>query len=580
MRDFWRGQRGEVQLTQEAIGGMVWFWIALVIVVALAFGGKVTAEVRSHIAYSSSVQALSDRLHQECKSALSCRAPSTDIFGNSNSDGHEIGFFTRTICSCGPLGKGEDLFWVYYYNSTAHTIQEYTSQWSGSAFTTWTPKGAPWTNITSADFINVLATTRANSSSPYYLPPVAQISGLADLTCSYGFTDYPGWNGTVDYTIQAGTNGKDGSVHSAVGQPNIYCLRGRTYIVAYFSPTPSPAPTPVALPAVWPAAVELAAPGTTLASASTPRNVAVRRWRFDFGAAFNALLGGAIASAQVGPLIRCTLDCPKVTPTPLSTPTPTPTPVLATPVPTMAPTPVPTATPSGGQCTAYAYSDANMTQRLPPGTKDPSGAVVVDANGCYMQGSSARIWVSETNYSGAFLDGANSCAPFVQEGTWYPTSAQGPTAAQTLTVASGASSGMCSVTFQDQSGASVSANVAIVAQCGSGTLANGYSCTFIQGWPGTDWVACDGDGSTYYSPGTDGTDHTGTVTVDPSSTGNGTITYNGNGNYTFTRSSPGTVVLDMNETWFTNVSGRTVSGYPFCKGYTTGSRLIGTITIN
>lgn len=304
------------------------------------------------------------------------------------------------------------------------------------------------------------------------------------------------------------------------------------------TPTPAPAPT------VFPAAIVFAAPGMTLASAP-------QQQRIDLAALINNLLGGGIASAQIprrcppfcvtpkpSPIPRTPTPAPTATPTPPSggggkigcppncgTPTPvptcppallqcrggsTPTPQPATPTPVPAtPTPTPvsvTPAPSSGSCTAVAYADTAMTQRLPAGTKNPyTGAVVVDSNGCYIaSGNSAAFTVHEDNYNGVFNDGSGTCGTEVRAGSWSPTSAQGPTASQTFT-ASSPTSAQCTVTFVDSRNAPATAVAAVMFPNPMYTQVNtqdsewSYQC--IDYWPSGGcrqggWV---GQGVTYTS---------------------------------------------------------------------------------
>ena len=475
---------------------------------------------------------LVDDLQTEEDDAWAIFNPPSDVLGKPNADGHEVDFYTRD-------GRQRTYFWSYTYDAAAQTLTRYRYASPGAA----PVKDASFAGITKFWSQTYPVTALQDAKTPVYSALYAGANLRSGIVHFYpGMPWIAGGNNITYAHIESATLSQDLELATQTAPT------GFTVVLWY---TPSPGPTASSPLAVWPAAVELSAPGTTLA--------------------------GARAAAALAP--GCGLDCPKPTFTPIATSSPGGTPA-PTAVPPITPTPSPTATPSGGPCTASAYEDAAMTQPLPPGATDPNGNIVVDSNGCYMAGSIAQIWVSEKDYSGVFNDGPNSCGELLSPGSWTPSSAQGPTAAQQFSVASGASTISCSVTFTDAYGGTVSANIGIIAQCGSGAVSVGGYCDFSETWPGTDFVACDGDGSTYYYPGTDGTDRTGTVTVDESSTGNGTITYNGNGSYTFIRTSAGTVVLDLNETWYTNKAGRTSGGYPMCKGVTTGTQLLGTITIN
>lgn len=308
MRIFWRAlvrtlrsRRGEAELAAQATEAILWLVMSVVIVGSLWFIGRAAGEMKGHIASNSSGSTLIDRMVEECRGvALSCRVPANDIFGASNADGHEVGFFARTECApsnpCGPLGKGEDLFWFYYWNKSAQTVQEYTEQWNGTAYTSPVAKGAPYTGVTNFVAANVLASARANSGSGYYNPVVAKITGLSDVNCSYGFTDFPGWNGTVDLLIEFGTNGKDGIFPASLGQDQIYCMPGRTYITAFYQgPSPTPAPIPAAS---WPEVLTLGVSGASVGTTSGASPVALTNDpAVAFAPVLNALLGGGVARA-------------------------------------------------------------------------------------------------------------------------------------------------------------------------------------------------------------------------------------------------------------------------------------------
>jgi hypothetical protein len=253
-------------------------------------------------------------------------------------------------------------------------------------------------------------------------------------------------------------------------------------IVLNYTPSPSPAPTVQPTPVVWPVAIQFAAPGTTI---SPPASQAMNASRYGIAAALNALLGGAIAQAQNVPRGGCRLDCPTPGPRPTIQRTPTPAPTLPpifnsptpqptpTPPPPATPTPVPapTATPTpvsmtpapGNGCSAVAYADAAMTQPLPRGATNPyTGQVVIDQNGCYIgSAGSASFTVHENGYSGVFNDGPQGCGGGLIPGSWSPTSAQGPTAAQVFT-ASSPTNGVCSITFMDVQNQSAAAEAAVL----------------------------------------------------------------------------------------------------------------------
>lgn len=367
---FWREEKGESQLTGEAIGAIVMAAVAVVVVAVLFGGGRALAAIKAHYFAANTVEGLYERMTDECSptgSVLSCRVPPTDVFGNSNADAHEVAMFTRTTCNCGPLGKGEDLFWAYYWDKNTNTVTLYKWQWNGTAFTAAQAQPGQWTNVTQWQFANVLASTKADPTSQYYNPVVAAIPGLTDRTCSYGFTDFPGWNGTVEFTIGAGKNGADGTYTGSLGVPNMYCALGRTYITGYFTPTPTPSPTPTPTPAATPT------PTPTPAATSGPLRTLAQVEFSDTSLAYNdngmrlamwlnKLLGGGVASASTG----CTY----------------------------------------AQLWMY---DASGNAVLD--TNGGDGFNETDSNGC-LSSAPVKLWASESNYSGTFFDTNPNCRTY------------------------------------------------------------------------------------------------------------------------------------------------------------------------
>lgn len=168
------------------------------------------------------------------------------------------------------------------------------------------------------------------------------------------------------------------------------------------------------------------------------------------------------------------------------------------------PSPVPVATPAAlgvwpagiklaapgtmlaaGTCTAVAYNDARMTQRLAANSVNPyTGAAATDGNGCYIASASnsAQFWVHEANYSGIFGDGPSSCGSGITEGVWSPTSALGPTAGQTIT-ANADTNGICAVAFDDSNQAQVNGNVEVIGACGSALTVGGQCFATVSFTP-------------------------------------------------------------------------------------------------
>ncbi|HKU69175.1 MAG TPA: hypothetical protein VJP85_15490 [Candidatus Baltobacteraceae bacterium] len=388
---------------------------------------------------------LSDAIATEEDDAWAIYVPPSDVLGKPNSDGHEVDFFTRD-------GKQQPYFWAYNYDASAQTVRRYRFA---------SPGGAATLDVEYAGIVRFSAhtyrvTALQDANTPIYS---ALYDGAALQSGIVRF--YPGlpWiagGNNITYVQFAGATMRRDLELVTQTAPS-----GFTVVLNY---TPSPSPTPSSAPKVWPAAIVFAAPGMTLASApQQPVNVAMM---------LNRLLGGGIALAQRA---GCGLDCPKPSPQPTLQFTPTPAPTFsATPQPATptqqpaTPSPVPaTPAPSSGACTAVAYADAAMTQRLPPGTVNPyTGQVVIDSNGCYgAGGNSASYTVHEDQYIGGFIDGPNSCGAHLFPGGWSQPDGtlapNGPTSSQVFT-ASTATNGTCSLTFVDSSSQHVTAQAAVM----------------------------------------------------------------------------------------------------------------------
>jgi hypothetical protein len=422
----------------------------------------------------STIAQLVDNLTTEEDDAWAIYVPPSDVFGASNSDGHEVDFFARDA-------KQQPYFWAYAYDAATHSVKRYRLS---------APGGTPTLDVTFSGITSFLAqtypvTALQDASTPIYSAlynGAALKSGIVHFYA--GMPWIAGGNNITYVHIEGQTLKRDLQLVTQTAPS------GFTVVLNY---TPSPSPVPTAtpgVPSVWPPAIVFAPAGKTIAYNSRVANALIaqgaqRARVFAFGAFLNRLLGGGIAQAQhVCPEGICPKPSPIVKPSssptaPPPTPTPqpptpapaTPTPVPATPTPVPA-TPTPSATASAG-CTAIAYnvdSNGNMTTPLPPNTTNPfTGQIVVDSNGCYVDGSgsSAQFWVHEDNYSApnAFKSVPDfTCGSGLIPGGWSQPdgsyAAYGPTAAQVF--AAGSSSvQLCTITFTDSNSKAAPAYAAV-----------------------------------------------------------------------------------------------------------------------
>lgn len=65
-----------------------------------------------------------DTLRSDAASAFAVFVPAKDVFGNTNAPGHEVDFYSKS-------DDGSPVFWAYYYDAVAQTLQRYDYDTNG-----------------------------------------------------------------------------------------------------------------------------------------------------------------------------------------------------------------------------------------------------------------------------------------------------------------------------------------------------------------------------------------------------------------------------------------------------------------
>lgn len=108
---------------------------------------------------------LVDSLQADADSAIAVFIPMTDVKGVSNTDGHEVDFYSRN-------GSGTSQFWAYNYQPGASgatgTVQKYTYQWGQQASAT--AVGSPIQGVTAFTALSGLASSINSPMMAGYTP--------------------------------------------------------------------------------------------------------------------------------------------------------------------------------------------------------------------------------------------------------------------------------------------------------------------------------------------------------------------------------------------------------------------------
>jgi type II secretory pathway pseudopilin PulG len=203
---------------------MLWALVAMVDRLVASAGA---ANLRVNA--SANAARLSERLSSEAASSLAVYVPATDALGQSNSDGHEVDFFTQD-------GAHRSYAWTYTFNSSTRTLTRYTL----------TGSGAPIAGDSLADIDTFSATAAsvselATPSSPAY-DPLFAAANATDVP--YSFAAMPsavGGNRLV--VVQIVASGVNRSVLlSSEDAPTTFT------VVVDYTPSPAPVVTPTLTP--------------------------------------------------------------------------------------------------------------------------------------------------------------------------------------------------------------------------------------------------------------------------------------------------------------------------------------------
>ncbi|MGD0968155.1 MAG: prepilin-type N-terminal cleavage/methylation domain-containing protein [Candidatus Aquilonibacter sp.] len=172
---------------------------------------------------------LVERLSSEAASSLAVYVPASDVLGQSNSDGHELDFYTQD-------GAHRSYAWAYSFDSATQTLTHYTLTGSGTPIA-----GDTLNDIESFSAAAATVTQLGTPSSPAFDPLFA---GANAIDVPYSFAVMPsavGGNRLV--VVQLVASGVDRSVVLATQDaPTAFT------VVVNYTPSPPPVVTPTPSP--------------------------------------------------------------------------------------------------------------------------------------------------------------------------------------------------------------------------------------------------------------------------------------------------------------------------------------------
>ncbi len=242
-------------------------------------GLRWTALQAQRDAEHAAIGELVDRWRSEEDSAWAIFTPSNDVNGISNSDGHEVDFFTRDA-------KSRSYFWAYDYDASTQTLKRYLYG---------TPGGSPVLDRTYAGITGFYAhtypvTALQDPNSKIYSPLYTGAALQAGSVRFYGAANplIAGGN-QITYMRIAGP--------TLVRELQLATQTAPSGFTIVFSYTPAPTATPRSVLNAWPQYLELPLQGQALQTSwlPAPRNVAFY---------LNRVLGGATANAALSPCAK------------------------------------------------------------------------------------------------------------------------------------------------------------------------------------------------------------------------------------------------------------------------------------
>lgn len=178
----------------------------------------------------TAIRALSDRLEAEEDSAWAIFTPPADVLGQSNSDRHELDFFTRDA-------QSRAYFWAYKYDAATQSLQRYLYSSPGAQPVT---DGPPVTGIANFTAQTYPVTALQDSSSPVY-SDLYKNATLQPATVRFGNSDRPWIAGGNQVTYVRIETPQSARVLELSTQT---APSGFTVVLLY---TPSPSPSPIVI---------------------------------------------------------------------------------------------------------------------------------------------------------------------------------------------------------------------------------------------------------------------------------------------------------------------------------------------
>jgi prepilin-type N-terminal cleavage/methylation domain-containing protein len=180
---------------------------------------------------AAAIGGLSDRLEAEEDSAWAIFTPPTDVLSQSNSDHHEVDFFTRDA-------QSRAYFWAYRYDAPAHALQRYLYASPGAQPLA---DGPPLTEITNFAAQTYSVTALQDSSTPVY-SDLYKDATLRPATVRFGYAGRPWIAGGNQITYVRIETFQSARILNLSTQT---APSGFTVVLLY-SPSPSPSPIVVA----------------------------------------------------------------------------------------------------------------------------------------------------------------------------------------------------------------------------------------------------------------------------------------------------------------------------------------------
>jgi type II secretory pathway pseudopilin PulG len=228
------GERGFTLVEMVVATGL---WIVLggtLLYVAQSVLGAARQSLSQQNAYIALAHLL-ETWDAESSSALALFIPENDVLGASNSDGHELDFYSRDAARYGH-------FWAYRWDRPTSTLQRYTYA---------TPGGTPLASDPPISGITTFALSQKLASA--VVQPFTNGYVTRDVAVNFGYPGVDGGNAITAVTV--------GNAHDTFGIELLpgTMTSGFSVVVSSFTPAPTPTPVPSS-PASSPTATEPSTP--------------------------------------------------------------------------------------------------------------------------------------------------------------------------------------------------------------------------------------------------------------------------------------------------------------------------------